>query len=121
MTTTALRRKSIPKSSTRLQKKRRVGRPRSGKISITTTIRPDLKDFAAQLGTRTTATGKAVGDVSAGIERALEFYREHHAESKEAVDANGWPVGFFDEVIGKWAGRPLVREPQGEYEIRDEL
>ena len=37
------------------------------------------------------------------------------------VDANGWPLGFFEETEGCWAGEPLVREPQGEYETRLEF
>lgn len=40
----------------------------------------------------------------------------------EAVaQANGWPPGFFTNVIGGWKGDPLVREPQLEYETREEL
>lgn len=38
-----------------------------------------------------------------------------------AVDANGWPEGFFEETFGCWAGEPLVREPQGDYETRLEF
>ncbi len=37
-----------------------------------------------------------------------------------AVDANGWPVGFFEETFGSIPDFP-EREPQGEYEIREEL
>ena len=33
----------------------------------------------------------------------------------------GWPPDFFTEVIGGWQGGPLVREPQGKYETRNEL
>ena len=33
----------------------------------------------------------------------------------------GWPAGFFEEVAGGWQGGQLVREDQGEYEIRKEL
>jgi hypothetical protein len=33
-------------------------------------------------------------------------------------DANGWPVGFFENTAGKWIGE-LERDPQGEYEERD--
>lgn len=40
---------------------------------------------------------------------------------KEETDANGWPVGFFEATAGAWAGEPLVREPQGDYEQRLEL
>ncbi len=37
-----------------------------------------------------------------------------------ATDALGWPVGFFEETFGSIPDFP-EREPQGEYEIRDEL
>lgn len=37
------------------------------------------------------------------------------------AQANGWPPGFFTNVIGSWKGDPLVREPQGDYPERDEL
>ncbi len=33
----------------------------------------------------------------------------------------GWPSGFFEEVAGGWRGELLVREDQGEYEVREEL
>ncbi|RJP49506.1 MAG: hypothetical protein C4557_11190 [Anaerolineaceae bacterium] len=35
--------------------------------------------------------------------------------------AADWTPDFFTEVIGGWQGEPLVREPQGQYETRDEL
>ena len=33
------------------------------------------------------------------------------SEVKQSVetDANGWPIGFFDETVGAWAGEPLER------------
>ena len=33
----------------------------------------------------------------------------------------GWPPGFFEQTAGAWVGEPLVRAPQGEYEMRAEL
>jgi hypothetical protein len=35
--------------------------------------------------------------------------------------ALGWPAGFFEEVAGGWQGEQLVREDQGEYEVREDL
>ena len=35
---------------------------------------------------------------------------------EEAVDDNGWPLGFFEETAGSCPD--LERPPQGEYEIR---
>lgn len=40
---------------------------------------------------------------------------------QEIAATNGWPTGFFTEVIGAWKGEPLVREYEGDYEQRDEL
>ena len=34
---------------------------------------------------------------------------------------DGWPPGFFDEVVGSWQGPSLERPPQGEYEVREQL
>lgn len=31
----------------------------------------------------------------------------------------GWPPGFFEATAGAWAGEPLERGPQGEYEVRE--
>lgn len=36
------------------------------------------------------------------------------------MDANGWPIGFFEETFGALPDLP-EREPQGDYEIRDEI
>ena len=33
----------------------------------------------------------------------------------------GWLSGFFEEVIGSWAGETLVRPDQGAYEVRENL
>lgn len=35
--------------------------------------------------------------------------------------ASGWPEGFFDDVVGGWAGGPLRRPRQGRLEKRDAL
>ena len=32
-----------------------------------------------------------------------------------------WSPGFFEKTAGAWEGEPLQREPQGEYENREEL
>ena len=33
----------------------------------------------------------------------------------------GWPPGFFEATYGSFSAEPLVREPQGEYEVREAL
>jgi hypothetical protein len=32
-----------------------------------------------------------------------------------------WPAGFFEEVAGGWQGEQLMREPPGDYEVREDL
>jgi hypothetical protein len=39
----------------------------------------------------------------------------------ELPDGLGWPPAFFEHTFGCLRDESLVREPQGEYEIRDEL
>ncbi len=40
--------------------------------------------------------------------------------AKESSPKPNWPPGFFKRVIGGWKGE-LIREPQGEYEVRKPL
>ncbi len=42
-------------------------------------------------------------------------------DSAKTPEELGWSTGFFEKTFGAWQGEPLVREPQGEYEQRDEL
>lgn len=32
-----------------------------------------------------------------------------------------WPASFFNDILGAWEGKPLVRESQGTYESRREF
>jgi hypothetical protein len=45
---------------------------------------------------------------------------EEQTKSDTDVDANGWPIGFFEETAGSIPDFP-EREHQGEYEERLEL
>ena len=38
-----------------------------------------------------------------------------------AAQSLGWPPGFFEQTYGSFDDQPLVRESQGEYEVREEL
>lgn len=53
-------------------------------------------------------------------ERPEDFQEVAH-EGIRIILAQGWPKGYFDAVVGKWKGEPLVRPPQGDYEPRDGL
>lgn len=39
----------------------------------------------------------------------------------QAVDANGWPIGFFDRTYGALADDPIERPPQLPLEERDPI
>jgi hypothetical protein len=43
------------------------------------------------------------------------------AANGEPRDANGWPLGFFEATAGCQTSDLLTREPQGAYEMREEL
>jgi hypothetical protein len=47
--------------------------------------------------------------------------KELEKEKDVGVDEYGWPIGFFEETAGAFQGELLVREHQGEYEVRLEL
>ena len=64
----------------------------------------------------------SVAEVIVIVEKAASV----ESESMQPVNATkqedlGWPPGFFERTFGCWRDEPLVREPQGEYETRDEL
>lgn len=40
---------------------------------------------------------------------------------RSPVASGGWSAGFFEEVAGGWQGERLIRDEQGEYEIREDL
>jgi len=42
-----------------------------------------------------------------------------NSKPSSGVDANGWPLGFFDQVAGSIPG--LERTPQGQFEDRQPL
>ncbi|PTQ87503.1 hypothetical protein [Nitrosomonas ureae] len=42
-------------------------------------------------------------------------------DNYESTDTTGWPDGLYETTLGAWAGEPLIREPQGEYEQRLKL
>ncbi len=39
----------------------------------------------------------------------------------ETKISDGWPKNFFAETAGCFAATPLVREDQGEFEVRDTI
>ena len=42
-------------------------------------------------------------------------------ELEVQAQSNGWPPGYFRQVVGSWEGDPPQRPPQDTYEVRDEF
>ncbi len=55
------------------------------------------------------------------LEILVVFQQTAEEKKIKKSGSKGWQPGFFEEVIGGWQGEPLVREEQGEYEVREEL
>lgn len=43
------------------------------------------------------------------------------AEMVKRELGEGWPEDFAERTLGQWAGEPLTRAPQGEFERRESL
>lgn len=39
---------------------------------------------------------------------------------KEKPDSGKWPPGFFPETFGSFCSDPLIRDPQGDFETRED-
>ena len=74
------------------------------KIPATITIPPELRERRVEVIILTLDQGE----------------EKKQTDTNQAIDKNGWPIGFFEETFGS-APDLLMREPQGEYEIREEL
>ena len=55
------------------------------------------------------------------VEILVVFQPTAEEKKVKTPGSKGWQPGFFEEVIGGWQGEALVREKQGEYEVREEL
>jgi hypothetical protein len=55
------------------------------------------------------------------INQNLEVVVVVQSQDTKAVDANGWPVGYFEETYGSLADYPIERPDQGTLETRDEI
>lgn len=42
-------------------------------------------------------------------------------DNQRELDKNGYPIGFFEETSGSLADDPIVRAPQGEFDMREEI
>jgi hypothetical protein len=40
---------------------------------------------------------------------------------EQALDANGWPIGFFDRTYGALADDPIERPAELPFDVRDEI
>ena len=41
--------------------------------------------------------------------------------TQAASENRAWLPAFFEQTAGAWEGEQLVREPQGDFEMRDEI
>lgn len=55
------------------------------------------------------------------VEVVLTMRPVDKSELETLAQANGWPPGFFTNVVGGWQGDPPTREPEGDYEVREEF
>ncbi len=51
----------------------------------------------------------------------LEVVIVVQTQRSEPVDANGWPLGYFEETYGSLADHPIERPDQGTLETRDPI
>lgn len=68
-------------------------------------------DEQRQLAARLLEDAVRAQTTEAEIEANLQIIERTH----------GWSPGFFEATAGAWQGETLAREPQGEYEMREEL
>ena len=62
-----------------------------------------------------------VGIANADLEVMVVVQPIAPASAHKTPENLGWPPGFFEQTFGCLQDIPLVREPQGEYEVRDKL
>jgi hypothetical protein len=62
-----------------------------------------------------------VGVTNAEVEVIVVFQLVESAQTPKTPEELGWPPGFFEQTVGAWAGEPLLRGEQGEYEVREEM
>jgi hypothetical protein len=67
----------------------------------------------------TTPAGRLQLDLDIGVADADVVVTVHVMPPKGAVDANGWPIGYFEELAATTSD--LTRPPQGEFEERTPL
>lgn len=51
----------------------------------------------------------------------LTLDEQNGNRNKVELDANGYPIGFFERTAGALADDPIERAPQGEYESREDI
>ena len=61
-------------------------------------------------------------EVPTGLaDREVEVVLVVQAAEPQAVDENGWPIGFFERTYGALADDPIERPPQLPLEERDPI
>ncbi len=62
-----------------------------------------------------------VGVVNMDLDVVVSVEPVGNGGSGSMPEKTSWPEGFIEQTSGAWAGEPLVREPQGTYEVRKPL
>ncbi|VXD18982.1 conserved hypothetical protein [Planktothrix serta PCC 8927] len=76
--------------------------------------------------TRVDAEGKVILQVpqdlaNQELEIAIVYQLVSPETSTQTPEKLGWISGFFEQTAGCLADEPLVRYPQGEYEVREKI
>ncbi|MBC8099014.1 MAG: hypothetical protein H7Y11_06190 [Armatimonadetes bacterium] len=62
-----------------------------------------------------------VGLANRKLEMLIVMQPVTEATDTEAVDANGWPIGFFERTYGALADDPIERPAELPLDVRDEI
>ncbi|WP_414543858.1 MULTISPECIES: ribbon-helix-helix domain-containing protein [Nostocaceae] len=83
-------------------------------------LTPELEQFIQMQ----IASGKYASAEEVIVDALKMFATKGYTEAPVQVktpDELGWPPGFFEQTAGCLQDDPLVRYPQGEYEVREPL
>jgi|GEM_PF-1434881 len=63
----------------------------------------------------------SVAEVIVRVKKPTRSKRKPRTTPWSTYENPGWPPGFFEQTFGSLRDLPRTREPQGDYETRDEI